>query len=46
MFVKFRIKNIVGGMGYCAGETNLLYYNENPFVISDVINSELKLVTD
>ena len=33
-------------MGYFAGETNLLYYNKNPFVISDVINSELKLVTD
>ena len=29
-----------------ADETNLLYGNKNPSVISDVINSELKLVTD
>ena len=29
-----------------ADDTNLLYGNKNLFVISDVINSELKLVTD
>ena len=29
-----------------ADDTNLLYGNKNPSVISDVINSELKLVTD
>ena len=29
-----------------ADNTNLLYGNKNPSVISDVINSELKLVTD
>ena len=31
---------------HVADETNLLYDNKNPSVISDVINSELKLVTD
>ena len=29
-----------------ADDTNLLYGNKNLFVISDVINSELELVTD
>ena len=29
-----------------ADDTNLLYDNKNPSVISDVINSKLKLVTD
>ena len=29
-----------------ADDTNLLYVNKDPCVISDVINSELKLVTD
>ena len=29
-----------------AEDTNLLYGNKNPSVISDVINSELKFVTD
>ena len=29
-----------------ANDTNLLHGNKNPFVMSNVINSELKLVTD
>ena len=29
-----------------ADDTNLLYCDKNPSVISDVINSKLKLVTD
>ena len=36
------VKSIV----HFADNTNLLYGNRNPSVISDVINSELKLVTD
>ena len=31
---------------HLAGDTNLLYGNKNPSVISDVINSNPKLVTD